>query len=314
MLSFALASCAAPDAARLASQLQKNVCRKQEPFRYAKSDLPKPLHLLELDTALTHRFSFRSLNVAHAIGVLERLSEFVRAKNAYQAHPTLEKRLEVIELSGKIRESISLSSLEISAIASEMDCEEERADQVAAFLKGKEDERQTALTVGAIVVGAAGAIAAGILLASGDSSNAPELIGIGAALAEATLGAMILLSKTRIEFYHARNALRDIWTAPETSNIFPASVWYYLTYRHPNQNEKSLREQLVATWQEFEPIDDFNELDKENFYALFFGDGGDYTADQLASRANMYDQIESYINLMKQDLKTLASEFEKMSQ
>ncbi|MGK0639506.1 hypothetical protein [Thermaurantimonas aggregans] len=44
---------------------------------------------------------------------------------------------------------------------------------------------------------------------------------------------------------------------------------------------------------------------------LIFGKGGKYTASQLINRANMYDQPEAYINLMKQDLKVLASELEK---
>ncbi|MCC5917712.1 MAG: hypothetical protein JJU02_10360 [Cryomorphaceae bacterium] len=51
----------------------------------------------------------------------------------------------------------------------------------------------------------------------------------------------------------------------------------------------------------------------EIVYALFFGEGGKYTADQLTNRANMHDQIEAQINLMKQDLKLLALELEKVN-
>jgi hypothetical protein len=55
------------------------------------------------------------------------------------------------------------------------------------------------------------------------------------------------------------------------------------------------------------------EKKKEKVYTLFFGEGGKYTADQLTNRANMHDQIEAQINLMKQDLKLLALELEKIN-
>jgi len=237
----------------------------------------------------------------------------VNLKKDYKISLTLEKRIEIVELSQRINQRINISSLEISAVASEMDCEEERADQIATYLKGKEDDAETKLTVGSIVVGAAGAIIAGALIVKGDAGNAPEFIGIGAGLTEATLGVMILLNKRKVEFYHSRNALKDIWFAPETSTIFPQSVWYYLTYEKPDCSTKSLRQQLVDKWLGFGQIADTKEKNKEKVYSLFFGEGGKYTADQLNNRANMHDQIEAQINLMKQDLKLLALELEKLN-
>jgi hypothetical protein len=313
ILTFVLTSCAGLKNAQLKSQLDISNCNQQTTFNYSKDHLPKPIHTLNIDTVLTNRFSFQSLNAANAIGLLDLLTEYVNLKKNYKVSPTLEKRIEIVELSQKINQRINISSLEISAVASEMDCEEERADQIATYLKGKEDDAETKLTVGAIVVGAVGAITAGVLLAKGDAGNAPEFIGIGAGLTEATLGVMILLNKRKVEFYHSRNALKDIWFAPETSTIFPQSVWYYLTYEKPNGSTKSIRQQLVDKWLGFGQIADTKEKNKEKIYSLFFGEGGKYTADQLTNRANMHDQIEAQINLMKQDLKLLALELEKLN-
>lgn len=313
ILTFVLTSCAGLKNAQLKSQLDISNCNQQSTFNYSKDDLPKPIHTLDIDTVLTNRFSFQSLNAANAIGLLDLLTEYVNLKKDYKISPTLEKRIEIVELSQKINQRINISSLEISAVASEMDCEEERADQIATYLKGKEDDAETKLTVGAIVVGGVGAITAGVLLAKGDLGNAPEFIGIGAGLSEATLGVLILLNKRKVEFYHSRNALKDIWFAPETSTIFPQSVWYYLTYEKPNGSTKSLRQQLVDKWLGFGQIADTKEKNKEKVYSLFFGEGGKYTADQLTNRANMHDQIEAQINLMKQDLKLLALELEKLN-
>lgn len=59
-------------------------------------------------------------------------------------------------------------------------------------------------------------------------------------------------------------------------------------------------------------IADTKEKKKYEVYSLFFGKDGKYTADQLTNRANMHVQIEAQINLMKQDLKLLALELEKL--
>lgn len=299
-----LFSCSGLKKAKLSSQLEKNNCNHEEIQSYTAEDLPKPLHSIALDTVLTNRFSLRSLNISNAVGLLEPLSDYVNLKQSYAAEPSLEKRIALVELSQQINQKINIFSIEISAIAGEMDCEEERADQIASYLTGKEAQAESRMTVGAI--------SAGILLANGDDDNTPELIGIGAGLTEATLGVLILTNKRKVNFYHKRNALRDIWSGPTVSTIFPPAVWYYLTYTNPSDNEPSIRQQLVDKWLGFGQIADTKEKNKTKIYNLFFGKGGKYTANQLTNRANMHDQIEAQINLMSQDLKLLALEIENL--
>ncbi len=313
-ISFFITSCAGVQSASFKAQLAQSNCNQQTVFNYSKEDIPKPIHTLELDTVLVSRFSIQSLNAANANGFLDLLTNYVKLKKDNTTRPSLEKRVQIIETAQKINQKINLASLEISAIASEIDCEEERADQVATYLKGKEDDTESKLTVGAIVIGAAGAIAEGALLTSHSGGDASDVIGIGVGLTEATLGIMILLNKRKIEFYHPRNALKDIWTSPETSTIFPPSVWYYLTYENPNLAEKSLRKQLIDKWMGFGQISDSKEKNKEKLYDLYFGKGGKYTSEQLKNRANMYDQIEAQIKLMKQNLTVLSFELEKFNE
>lgn len=302
-------SCAGPKNAQIIAQLEKSNCNHQVYSSYTINELPKPIHTLEIDTVLTDRFSFQSLNAANAIGLLEQLTSFVKLKKAYQANPSIELRIEIVEVLQRIYQRINIASLEVAAIASEMDCEEERADQIATYLKGKDNNIETKLTVAAIVTGASGAVASGLLT----KHNTGSYVGVATGLLEATFGALILFNKHKISFYHHRNALKEIWTAPQISTIFPSSVWYYLTYQNPITNEHSPRQQLVDKWLGFGQIADVKEKNREKIYNLFFGQGGKYTADQLTNRANMHDQIESQINLMKQDLKLLALELEKIN-
>ena len=86
-----------------------------------------------------------------------------------------------------------------------------------------------------------------------------------------------------------------------------------MNYEKPDGTTKSIRQQLIDNWLGFGEFASTKKKNKEKVYSLFFGEGGRYTADQLTHRAKMYDQIEAQINLIKQDLKLLALEIEKLN-
>lgn len=304
-----LSACGASRNIRIDNYLLQSSCNQQNRYAYTKEELPVDLHQKSLDTLLLTTISFESLNVANAIGIIDKLEAYVKVKREYLRKPTLENRLDYIELSSFIKNRINLASLEISATASEMDCEEERTSQIADYLKRKEDDKETKLTVSSIVVGATGAI----LTAAIEKSKPEKAVGLSTGITEAFLGVMILLNKKKIEFSHPRNSLKEIWEGREVSDIFPPSIWYYLNYYDPNGKiPSSRRVELIQKWVNFGQISDIKSKKKSQLLNLYFGEGGKYTAEQLANRANMYDQLESYINLMKQDLNKLSFEFEKL--
>lgn len=162
-----------------------------------------------------------------------------------------------------------------------------------------------------MIVGAVGSIAAEIISMNTNSGNISNYVAIATSVIDVGLGTLIILNNKSIEFYHTRNALKDIWTNPPTSTFFPASLWYYLTFENTSKNETSLRKQLIEKWQDFGQIN--NTKEKEKNIALFFGNGGVYETEQLKNRADMHDQIEAYITLMKQDLKQLSIEIENIN-
>ena len=83
-------------------------------------------------------------------------------------------------------------------------------------------------------------------------------------------------------------------------------VWYYLnTPKTAGHSSNSVRSQIIDKWKTFGQIDE--DLSSE-LIDLYFGKGGRYSTDQLDNRASMYDQVESHINLMKQELMALAQE------
>ena len=70
---------------------------------------------------------------------------------------------------------------------------------------------------------------------------------------------------------------------------------------------------LVDKWMLFGQISSEKENSNNKKIELYFGKGGQYRADDLQNRADMLDQTEAYVTLMKQDLKILAYEIEKLN-
>lgn len=284
--------CATIKDANIRQQVIGSNCNQQNVYSYTEDDLPQPLHTISIDPELANRLNSGNLHIANALGLLPDLTQYVRLKKGLQPSD-LERRLTVLELKQRIDHKINIASLEISAVASEMDCEEERTGQVANYLKGSESETESKLTIAAVVVGATGAIATGGLIENDAASNT---VGIAAGITEASLGLLMLFNNRKVNFYHERNALREVWEWKPVSSNFPPFVWYYLTYRDPNKGTPSIRETIIEKWKNFGQISE----------PIYFGDGGKYTTDQLVNRADMYDQLESHITLMKQDLKALS--------
>lgn len=308
LLLFLLNSCASYTNSSFSSQLRHSNCNQQNVYNYSEEDLPPPLHQLELDKILASKVSRKSLHIANAIGIMDQLTRYTRSKEDNKI--STEGKLDIINLKLDIFQKINNASLMVSAVSSEMDCEEERTSQIANFLEGKQSDLESKLTIGAIVVGASGAIATGGTI---DNERLSNSIGIGTGIAEASLGLLMLFNKRKIDFYHERNALKDVWLGAETSSIFPPFIWYYLNYADPKTPEiKSVRQQIIEKWKNFGQIEEENDDDKQQLDKLYFGKGGKYNADQLNNRADMYDQVESHINLLKQELMALSLEIEKL--
>lgn len=305
---FLLASCASVQDSNINLRLDKSNCFQEFFYDYQEDQIPAPLHSLSLPESLQKNFSKNSLNVANAMGILELLERYIISLEAFHANPTIENRISHLELYQKLSQRIGFAELEISSESAELGCEEERIDQIANYLKAKEGDTDTKLTVSSIIIGAAGAILTTVYL---DQGNTGEYIALATGIAGATLGVMILVNKKKVTFHHERNHLQEIWEGPTASKYFPASVWYYLNYIYPEKEVQiSKREEIIEKWMGLGIFDSLNPKEKKELVGKFFGSGGIYLSDELVERASMYDQLGSQINLMMQDLKSLSRELE----
>ncbi|MGY6559592.1 MAG: hypothetical protein ACXIT9_09980 [Nitritalea sp.] len=242
-----------------------------------------PTHL-----QLAARYDERFLAIAQALGLgdeLLRLSagDFLgfQQRAAWEA---------------KVNRRILKMTLELQALTAAIDCEEEKAEQIASFLERRLRKNERNLTVGAIVTGALVGIGSGLALASGGISNDwAEVIGITGGLIEVFLGVSILRLERQIEIEHPRNLLRDMHAAEERPDYVPPSIWFYFNYAGvQDAGNKSLREQLVERWETYNLA--------LSGATVLLSDGGLYTPALLQQRADMLDQLESQLSLIHKDL------------
>lgn len=292
-------------------QFGKAVCDQQ---RFGELYLPapsQPYPLAETDTALVARFTPGDLNAAHAVGILPQLGEYVAVQKTNAQTATPESRLRLLEISQKITRRISLAAMEIAAVSAELDCEDEKLTQMADFMQNKESKRETRLTVLSIVAAAISDIVPPFL--PSNKERLGNAITISAGAVGATLGALILFNERKVMVEHQRNALRDVWEGKSNTDVFPPLIWYYLKNPNPEAPDpRSLRERLLQRWHRFGQIEEPSSKQKARLLALYFGDGGEYTTSELYNRAGMYDQLESYIRLISQDLTHLLRSFERL--
>lgn len=119
---------------------------------------------------------------------------------------------------------------------------------------------------------------------------------------EAGLATAILTNQRKVIIQHPRNVGAEIYFGPEVSSIFAPSVWRCFNQPFSNQGKvTTLRMQLLDQWQHFGVLPPTNVEGKPVVLPVQCSGRGKYTAADLANRANMNDQVESYINRMLHD-------------
>ncbi len=279
--------------------LQSN-CAPTTPRNYIWNTPDLQPVLTEKDLA---RFSKKSWQMANLLQVRQVLIEIMKLEEKPKINFSIEDRIRWLELKQLVADKINLTSLEISATAAELDCEEERANQLKGVLQEKINRTEKRITVAAIVTGATTGLLVGILNLSNKNANLSEEIAIAGGLAEATFGFLSLGIKRHHIFNHPRNHLNDIWLGPDTTSNFPPIIWHYLNLPFDTA-QLSLRESLKKQWISLEQL----SLENNKKVALYFAEGGVYSDDDLNNRSSMLDQLEAIVSLMKKDLQLITKE------
>jgi hypothetical protein len=232
--------------------------------------------------------------LANAAGILPLLQQLVRVG----ADTTLAARLQQVQLRQQITHQLLLAGTEIDSFAAELDCEGERAEQLAAYLDRKDARRVRNLTISSVVIGAVTTVITSLVQAD----NANKTVAIGGGIVSASLGGLAAFSANRsVQLLHTRNLLADIWNQCDQSTVYPPFVWYVLNEKlFSNTGQNPIRYNIRQRWQDY--VLDGASAKQE---LLYFGKGGAYQADDLHTRANMLNQLQSSLRSINQDLQGL---------
>ncbi len=300
-LLLLLAGCAGTrPATRL--QVAAGYCDPPLPFRYDAAFAPKSDLEAALTPALLARYPRRNLLTANAAGILPLLQALLALEAAARQHPGPAAEVAVLHQRQRIAAQLALVSTTVASVAAELDCEGERADQVAGYLAGQDDRRTQRLNVLSIGMGAASGIGTTVI----ENKPAQYAFGIGGGLLAAGLGLLTLHVSHTAEFTHPRNLLADVWAEKPTSDLFPPSVWYMLTEpAFSNSGQTALAHNTRQRWQHYGQLAHPASRQGKELAALLFGAGGRYSAAQLTVRANMLNELQAAVRLLNQELQGL---------
>lgn len=290
LLSIFVSSCSTVLNSTKIDYLTSNYCQPTIEYDYSKLEIPKQ-NFIQQDSILNANLSKHDILISNAIGIEVYLTAYLQIKK-----DTLKK----LVLKQKITDRLILTSIEINALASELDCNGERINKLADYVNGLNNKKTKNLTVASVTIGALTTVAA-VLVKNNNSSNA---VAVSGGLLSAGLGALTIAPKgKKIELKLQRNLLRNIWHNDNSNRAYPNSIWIIINEKQfSNSGKNDLQESIKNRWLQY----NFDGKIDAKTQKLFFDDGGIYTADDLYTRANMLNELQATIRSLEQDLKSLS--------
>jgi hypothetical protein len=270
------------------------------------SPLPPPL--VSNNTARGElRLSPASVKLAKLLGLEDALYDLAALQQDQADNAKGSSALMLLWRHQQVMDRISLASFDVISTVTELDCEEARADHVAAGLTQLRQDKQERGLFFALVGDALIGVVAGALSLAGQATAASANAILGGVLATGIGGAATIFLSVDHEFSHPRNHLAELWTSQDSSPLFPDSVWLYLTTA-VDRSRGSIREELVSQWRQEGRFGDLGSKGALRRQALLLGTGDIYDIRDLRIRAEMLNHLKSAVLRMGQDLNMLMYE------
>ena len=214
-------------------------------------------------------------------------------------------RLRLLELRQELSDQLLLALFDADSVAAELECEKGRAEALAAGLDEVQNDIQQRRTVIALLSDATAGLLSGIFLFGGSEvlAGAADVVGN---LLQGSYGYAALGGQQQHDLMQSRNLLREVWEGPQTTAMFPESVWRFLNWPQDNERLRSRRDTIVQEWKK--RLGEPGSKKEGHRKQLFFGEGGVYTVSELRHRAEMHDRLKASVRLMSQDLNLLFKE------
>jgi hypothetical protein len=256
------------------------------------------------------RFTQRARSVAADMGVQSLLTRFVGIEKQIQEKETAHNLLQMVAIRQEVTERIALASLEVTSVLSELNCEISRATELKNYLQLQVDKRETSSTILSILTAASAQVLVSVLSLTDTDQRITETTEISGALVSAYFAYRALKKKDKkATFLHKRNFLTDIRDNPATSMVYQPMVWHYLTKEYENLAETpTVRQTILDRWQELNLLTEAQQEEQAQRIQLLFGQGGQYSIDDIDNRISLMDLLVIEVSLMTQELKQLQQE------
>jgi hypothetical protein len=199
----------------------------------------------------------------------------------------------------EVHEILSLTHLELASMLAMIDCERDRAMQLASHLdliRGKEIDELTFISICFTVAGTS--MAAALELA-GLSNSVYLGADVLLAIVSAYYAGQTMNLDVTAKFDTNNNLLNELIKKPEKPKLYYESVWNFLV-DETFPGEVSERQEIIQIWAK----DGSTKEDEKLFFSL----GGEYTALQLYRLVQRLDTLKTRTAFMNLELRQLQDE------
>ena len=273
-----------------------------------------PIEITQFDPILTVNYSFNSLVMANAYGLIDDLTSLEKLKALTLRLESYDSiRITILEQERQIDKVLDMAFLEIESYEGFIECNILNLVRIRNLLTDANNKIKSKYTNGAIIVGVVSAgIVAGIVLSENEElkdGDAIDWIGIGGAVAAASLAVYSERIDKRVTLKLNKNLINPIWTGEHSQSVFSDRYWYLLNHDHFSDSaEVTVREYIVNTWEQS------NELlgsDKNKSYLpIFLADEAIYSEELLMLRIDLLEELKIGIDHLARSLYVLNFEID----
>ena len=258
------------------------------------------------DTTALPPLSARSWQLARAYGLEPALHRLAASRRPGGA-PTTAGYLAFVRQRQAVLLGAARAGSDAGRVASELECEKQRADQSAVALQSLTTQRTNRFTTASLVVGAA----SGTISATVANDRTNLVLTVITAGLSAGLGVGALLVSPQLPYLLPRNLLAPVWHQQPRPALYPPGLWAVLNQVRAGRAGAPLPAPLARLrqrWAQYDQLTSGKPARQKQQLALYFGAGGGYHVADLQARSRMLTQLAVDVRLVAQDLQKLAEE------
>lgn len=246
---------------------------------------------------------------ATAAGIEPLLANVLR-EQARRAE-TGETSLEFLAMREQLSARMFALATQLTAMEFEVECVHELIDDALDEYRDRETDRQFALTIASLVVGAGASLAASIWALANDHTedpvapDGPPVTSILGAIATTALGISVSVVVPReIVYVHEHNVLTAIVSGEnDVEFVYPSSIWNLLTMPTVS-GAPTPRDELVRAWAE-RMAESVPPAERPLAERIVFGEGGVYDPALLEMHHDFIKDLGAALSRLSRDIDML---------